>query len=85
LGRALANAGTFPVLLSQLVIVGEESGRTSTILENLAETFDSYVKQQTARIVALAEPLLILVLGIVVGAIVITMLSAVFSIVDLAK
>jgi len=68
-----------------LVIVGEESGRTSTILENLAETFDSYVKQQTARIVALAEPLLILVLGIVVGAIVITMLSAVFSIVDLAK
>ena len=55
------------------------------ILENLAETFDGDVEQQTARIVALVEPLLILGLGIVVGAVVITMLSAVYSIVDLAK
>ncbi|MDY6992340.1 MAG: type II secretion system F family protein [Pseudomonadota bacterium] len=80
LGKALAHEGQFPVLLSQLVIVGEESGRTATILEKLAETFDGYVKQKTARLVALVEPLLILILGVIVGAIVITMLSAIFSI-----
>jgi general secretion pathway protein F len=80
LGKALVNDGLFPVLLAQLVIVGEESGRTAAILNKLAESFDGHVKQQTSRLVALLEPLLILVLGIVVGAIVITMLSAIFSI-----
>jgi len=83
LGKALVNTGKFPVLLAQLVIVGEEAGRTSSILNKLAETFDANVKQQTSRLVALMEPVLILFLGIVVGAIVITMLSAVFSINDI--
>ena len=82
LGKALSNEGKFPILLAQLVIVGEESGRTATILEKLAESFDTTVKQQTSRLVALMEPLLILVLGIIVGSIVITMLSAIFSIND---
>ncbi len=80
LGKALVNDGKFPVLLAQLVIVGEESGRTAAILNKLAETFDGYVKQQTSRLVTLMEPLLILILGVVVGGIVIIMLSAIFSI-----
>jgi len=80
LGKSLVNVATFPVLLNQLVIVGEESGRTSAILNKLAATFDANVKQQTARLVALAEPVLILFLGVIVGAIVVTMLSAIFSI-----
>jgi len=80
LGKALVSDGKFPILLAQLVIVGEESGRTASILDKLAETYDTYVKQQTSRLVALLEPLLILILGVVVGAIVITMLSAIFSI-----
>jgi general secretion pathway protein F len=80
LGKALVNEGIFPVLLAQLIIVGEESGRTATILDKLAETFDDYVKQQTSRLVSLLEPMLILSLGVIVGAIVITMLSAIFSI-----
>jgi general secretion pathway protein F len=79
-GKALVNEAKFPVLLAQLVIVGEESGRTADILDKLAETFDTYVKQQTSRLVALLEPLMILILGVVVGAIVIIMLSAIFSI-----
>lgn len=80
LGNALTNERKFPVLLAQLVIVGEESGRTASILEKLAETFDTNVKQQTTRLVALVEPLLILGLGLVVGTVVIIMLSAIFSI-----
>lgn len=83
LGKALVNEGKFPVLLAQLVTVGEESGRTAPILDKLAENFDTSVKQQTSRLVALLEPLLIVILGIIVGAIVITMLSAIFSINDM--
>jgi general secretion pathway protein F len=82
LGKSLISENIFPVLLAQLVVVGEESGRTADILEKLAATFDNNVKHQTTRLVALAEPLLILLLGIVVGGIVIIMLSAIFSIND---
>jgi general secretion pathway protein F len=80
LGRALLSNGKFPVLLSQLVIIGEESGRTANILNKLADTFDNTVKKQISRLMTLLEPLLILILGIAVGAIVIIMLSAIFSI-----
>lgn len=83
LGKALNNAGGFPVLLPQLVVVGEETGRTAAILEKLAESFDTHVKRQTDRMVSLVEPLLILIMGFVVGSVVIVMLSAVFSINDL--
>jgi len=82
LGKALTEMGIFPILLAQLVIVGEESGRTAEILEKLAESFDAHVKQKTGRLVALVEPLLIVVLGGVVGGVVVVMFSAIFSIND---
>ena len=80
LGHALSAVGIFPQLLSQLVLVGEESGRTSVVLDKLAETFDGQVRQRMVRLVAFLEPFLILLLGVFVGGIVIAMLSAVFSI-----
>lgn len=79
LGLSLEKAGVFPTLLHQLVAVGEETGRTASILLKTAETFDQSVKSQMDRLVAALQPALILVLGIAVGGITITMLSAVFS------
>jgi len=84
LGQALDNRKIFPVLLYKLISVGEESGRTSSILNQLAATFDGYVKNLISRLVALLEPLLILFLGIMVGGIVTTMLLAVFTINDVS-
>lgn len=79
LGLSLEKTGVFPTLLHQLVAVGEETGRTASILLKTAETFDQSVKNQMNRLVAALQPGLILVLGIAVGGITITMLSAVFS------
>ncbi|MEX0739239.1 MAG: type II secretion system F family protein [Pseudohongiella sp.] len=79
LGISLEKAGVFPTLLHQLVAVGEESGRTGSILLKTAETFDQNVKNQMASLVSALQPALILLLGIAVGGITITMLSAVFS------
>jgi len=79
LGPSLARSGVFPTLLHQLVAVGEESGRTGSILMKTAATFDQSVKSQMASLVAALQPALILFLGIAVGGITITMLSAVFS------
>lgn len=79
LGMALEKTGMFPVLLHQLVTVGEESGRTGVILKKLAKTFDTSVRDEMARLVSALQPALILFLGIAVGGIIIIMLSAVFS------
>jgi len=79
LGVSLARSGCFPLLLHQLVTVGEESGRTGSILKKLAQTFDGHVRDQMTRLVNALQPALIVLLGIAVGGIIVTMLSAVFS------
>jgi len=79
LGISLEKTGKFPILLHQLVTVGEESGRTGPILKKLAKTFDANVRDDMTRLVGALQPILILLLGIAVGGIIIVMLSAVFS------
>ncbi len=79
LGVSLEKTGKFPILLHQLVTVGEESGRTVDILKKLAKTFDASVRDDMSRLVSALQPALILLLGITVGGIIIVMLSAVFS------
>jgi len=79
LGISLEKTQQFPTLLHQLVAVGEESGRTSSILLKTAETFDTYVRNQMSALVSALQPALIIFLAIAVGGITITMLSAVFS------
>lgn len=80
LGRSISKCEGFPLLLGQLITIGEESGRSAPILLKLAEIFDSLVKDQTKRFVSILQPSLIIFMGIMVGGIVVTMLSAVFSI-----
>ncbi len=79
LGISLEKTQQFPTLLHQLVAVGEESGRTASILLKTAETFDTYVRNQMSALVSALQPALIIFLAIAVGGITITMLSAVFS------
>ena len=79
LGLSLEKTGVFPTLLHQLVTVGEESGRTSSILVKSAGTFENSVRNQMSAIVSALQPALIIFLAIAVGGITITMLSAVFS------
>ncbi|MES2603667.1 MAG: type II secretion system F family protein [Pseudomonadota bacterium] len=79
LGVALSKTKVFPVLVHQLVTVGEETGRTGLILKKLAVTFDTYVRDGMNRLVSALQPVLILLMGVAVGGIIITMLSAVFS------
>jgi general secretion pathway protein F len=79
LGISLEKTQRFPTLLHQLVTVGEESGRTASILLKSASTFDTSVRNQMSGLVSALQPALIIFLAIAVGGITITMLSAVFS------
>ena len=75
--RASAN---FPPLATQMIAIGEESGRLEEMLLQVADIFDADVQTTVRRLTALVEPVIILVMGVVVGFIVLSILMAIFSI-----
>src|SRR5215813_1253972 len=63
--------------------LGEETGKLDTMLNEVAEHYDQEVKRTTKRLTSILEPALILGMGLVIGAVVISMLLAIFSMNDL--
>ena len=80
MSRSLEETEIFPPLAIQMIGVGEETGRLDEMLIKVAETFEDNVQKALKRAVSLLEPLIILIMGVVVGFIVISMLLAIFSI-----
>ncbi|MDR4506373.1 MAG: type II secretion system F family protein [Candidatus Scalindua sp.] len=70
----------FPGIAYHLLTVGEETGTLDEMLIRVSDTLDNDVEQRIKRLISLAEPALILFMGCAIGAIVISMLSAIFSI-----
>src|SRR6185295_19510693 len=83
IAEPLARSGAFPALAVSMISVGEETGRLDELLLKVADHFDREVRTQIMQFTRLLEPVLILVMGVGVGFIVISMLSAIFSVNDL--
>ena len=80
LHRALAEGSLFPPTLSQLVALGEETGRLPEFLTKAADLFEERTERAVQRLVTLAEPTMILVFGGLVGFVALSLLQAVYSI-----
>jgi len=80
ISKSLEETEIFPPLAVHMIGVGEETGRLDEMLIKVAETYEENVQNNAKRFVSLLEPLIILVMGSVVGFIVISMLLAIFSI-----
>jgi len=83
LARPMAAARTFPPLAVHMVRVGEETGRLEETLLQVAASLEADTRKLVKRLIALAEPCIILVMGLVVGFIVVAMLLAILSVTDL--
>jgi general secretion pathway protein F len=87
-GEGIANplrrAGEFPPLAGHLLSVGEETGRLDQMFARMAEVYESETRAAIKRFTALFEPALILVMGVVVGAFILSMLLAITSINEVA-
>jgi general secretion pathway protein F len=81
--QPMTESGLFPPLALHMIAVGQETGRLEGMLISVADHFDQEVKRTTKRLTAFLEPALILGMGLVVGVVVISMLTAIFSINDL--
>jgi general secretion pathway protein F len=80
----LRRAGQFPPLASHLLSVGEETGRLDDMFNRMADIYEGETRASIKRFTALFEPLVILVLGIIVGALILSMLLAITSINEVA-
>ena len=69
----------YPILIIQMIEIGEETGETSTILKKLAEFFEEEVARATKNLSALIEPVLMLIVGAAVGFFAISMIQPMYS------
>lgn len=79
LGETLEDRKIFPLMLTQMIKIGEESGTLEEILEKTAEFYDGEVDTTTNQLTTLLEPIIIIVLGVVVGFIVISIIMPIFQ------
>jgi len=81
LSEALASRPLFPLLVSQLLSIGEHTGQMEASLDTLVTTYDEEAGRATARLVGMLEPALILVMGGVVAFIAVSILSPLYGLV----
>jgi general secretion pathway protein F len=79
LAGPLRRAREFPPLAAHLLAVGEETGRLDQMFSRMAEIYEAETRSAIRRFTALFEPIIILVMGIVVGALILSMLLAITS------
>ena len=80
----LRRAGEFPPLASHLLTVGEETGHLDTMFNRMADIYETDTRAAIKRFTSLFEPLLILVMGVIIGVIVLSMMMAITSVNDIA-
>ena len=82
---ALQKEQVFPVMAIQMISIGEETGEIDTMLMKVADFYEDEVEQAVKALTSIMEPLMIVVLGGMVGSILVAMYLPIFSIMDAIK
>jgi type IV pilus assembly protein PilC len=82
LAEPLQAAEIFPTMVGHMVGVGEETGALDTMLEKIAEFYEDQVEAAVKALTSILEPVMIIVIGAIVGFIVISMYMPMFKVYD---
>jgi type IV pilus assembly protein PilC len=80
MSTALRKHKVFPEMVTQMIEVGEESGQISQMLDKVADFYDREVDSAAESLTASIEPIMVLVMGAVVGGMVICLYLPMFTI-----
>ncbi|MBN1618683.1 type II secretion system F family protein [Candidatus Dojkabacteria bacterium] len=80
LALPLSREERFPLIVSQMISVGEETGKLETILQKMAEYYNNEVKMISDNLAVILEPVMLIVMGVVVGFIAVAVYLPLFSI-----
>jgi type IV pilus assembly protein PilC len=75
----LAETGVFPVMVVQMIAVGESTGAMDAMLQKIADFYEDEVDAAVAALTSLLEPLLMVVLGVLLGGLIIAMYLPIFE------
>lgn len=81
----LSEHAVFPEMVVQMISVGEDTGALDSMLKKIAEFYDQEVTATTEQLMALIEPIMIVVLGSLVGGMIIALYLPIFKIFDLVN
>ncbi len=76
---SMQNANVFPNMVIQMVQIGEESGSLDAMLGKVADFFEEEVDEAVAALSSLMEPLIMVILGVLIGGLVIAMYMPIFK------
>jgi len=75
----LAKSGVFPKMVTRMVLIGERSGALETLLSKISDFYDTEVKATVKQLTSLIEPIMILLMGVVVGGVVLAVFLPIFK------
>ncbi|MFZ4528514.1 MAG: type II secretion system F family protein [Undibacterium curvum] len=76
---AMQNANVFPSMVTQMVAIGEESGALDNMLGKVADFYEEEVDEAVASLSSLMEPLIMVILGVLIGGLVVAMYLPIFK------
>ena len=82
LSKPIKMCGLFPAMVVHMVSIGEETGELENMLENIAEYYEEEVAEATEQMMAVMEPLIIVVLAVIVGFIIMAILQPMLTLYD---
>lgn len=79
--QPLEESGVFPPMVTHMISVGEETGNIPDMMDKVAEFFEEEVATMTKGLTALIEPLMLIVIGIMVGGMLIALYLPIFTVI----
>ena len=83
ISAALAKHPVFPSMILRMISAGEQTGKIDNMLERISDFLDEEIETTLSGLTSLIEPILIVVLGIIVGGMVICMFLPIFKMADI--
>ncbi|HEX4401910.1 MAG TPA: type II secretion system F family protein [Galbitalea sp.] len=80
IAEPLAASPVFPAMVTQMIAVGEDSGSLQQMLNKIGDFYDAEVEAATEQLTAMIEPLMVAVLGVVVGGMIVALYLPIFQI-----
>lgn len=83
IAETLKGFKVFPILVPQMISIGEETGSLDVILKKTADFYDSEVSNITKNLTTLLEPLIMILIGLMVGYVIVSIITPIYTMTDM--